>query len=297
MDLDTIPFPARELLDDAYRRHVYWRIEHRGTTDVIITSRGCPYNCRFCFRISKKFRLRSPDNIMRELIDIRSRGTKSVHIMDDLFVWNKERCLTILDMIRRERLGMEFKVRARVDLIDEDLLRAMKRTGVRSVVYGIESGSQKVLELMHKQSTPEMNYRAIALTKKAGIQCYADAFLGFPGETPETIRETERLLIKARPTAVNISVMYPLPGTKVYDDAREAGTLIGDWDITDDQPWIKLPWVNDRHELWRYRNKVYARYMRDPIVMLNAARFILPRIKWKQLKLAASHYLRSVKGQ
>lgn len=282
MDLDSIAFPARESLADAYRNRVYWRIGHRGVTDVIITSRGCPYNCHFCFKISKKFRVRSPENILAELVEIRAMGTRNVHIMDDLFVWNKRNCLKTLAMIKKHDLRMSFKIRARTDLIDEELLVAMRDSGVKSVVYGIESGSQEMLDRMNKRTTVEMNRRAIALTKKVGLQCYADLFIGFPGETPSTIRETEKLIAETKPTAVNCSVMYPLPDTKVYNDARENGTLMGDWDIHGVRPWIKLPWIENVGTLWSYRDHLLKKYIRNPVVILNAARHWLFRIDFKQ---------------
>lgn len=292
MDLDSIPLPARELLDAAYKRNVYWRVEHRGATDVIITSRGCPYNCNFCHRISKKFRTRSPENVLEELIAIRSREIRNVHIMDDLFVWDKPRCLTILDMIMKEKLNMEFKVRARVDFIDMELLLSLKEAGVKSVVYGVESGSQKVLDAMNKHTTVEMNYRAIELTKKAGLKCYADAFLGYPGETPETIRETKELFLKAKPTAINVSVLIPLPDTQVYKEAEEQGTLMGSWSTDGSRAWVKLPWAEDRHTLWSYRNQIYKEYLRDPIVLLNIVRTVIFKIGFKQIRYLASYYWR-----
>jgi anaerobic magnesium-protoporphyrin IX monomethyl ester cyclase len=289
-NLDSIPLPARELVSDAYRDGTYWRIGHKGVTDVIITSRGCPYRCNFCFKTSDKFRIRSPENILEELVYIRSQGTKNVHIMDDLFAFHKPRCLKILNMIKEQKLDMEFKVRARVDRIDEEMLVAMKEAGVTSVVYGVESGSQKVLDAMRKRSTVEMNYRAIAMTKKVGLQCYADLFLGFPGETPETIRETETLIMKAKPTAINMSVMFPLPDTPVYDQAREQGTLIGDWDVKGTRPWIKLPWTEDRATLWRIRNRLHRKFLLNPVVIFNALRFMVFRMTFRQLKTVIRYY-------
>lgn len=291
-DLDAIRFPARDLLADAYRRNVYWRVGHRGTTDVMITSRGCPYGCRFCFKMSKKYRLRSPENILAELVNIRSLGTRSIHIMDDLFVWDKTRCLKILGMIREQKLNLELKVRARVDLIDEELLAAMKETGVKSVVYGIESGSQKILDLMNKHTTVEMNYRAIKATKQAGLQCYADAFIGFPGETPETLKETERFFLKSKPTALAIAVLSPFPSTWVYDKAEAEGTLVGDWDLENPRPWVKLPWTPDFDTLVRWRKRIYMNYLREPSVAFGIAKSLLFRTNLKQAKIAIRQHLR-----
>ena len=289
MDLDQIRFPERDLLESAYSKNTYWRIGHKGTTDVIITSRGCPYNCNFCFRMSKKFRTRSPENIVQELINIRSRGIRNIHIMDDLFVWNKPRFIKIIDLIKESKLDLELKIRARVNFIDEDMLKLMKEVGVRSVVYGIESGSQKILDAMNKRTTVEMNYKAIQLTKKVGLQCYADIFIGYPGETRETIKETEKLILKARPTGINMAVMYPLPGTEVYNEAKSQGTLMNDWDIHGSFAWIKLPWIENVMDLYKIRKRLMRKYLRQPLVFINSVRVLLFKIDFKQLKIIINY--------
>ena len=132
----------------------------------------------------------------------------------------------------------------------------------------------------------------IAMTKKAGLQCYADLFIGFPGETPETLRETERLLHEARPTAINLSVLFPLPDTAVYEQGREEETLIGDWSPDGPRPWIKLPWVEKLGDLFEIRDKIHRRYLRQPAVMLDVLRFMVFRITPKQLGSLISYYLR-----
>ena len=291
-DLDTIALPARHLLKAAYEKKTYWRIGHRGTTDVMITSRGCPYNCNFCFRISKKYRTRSPENILAELAMIRDMGTRSVHVMDDLFVWNKPRFLRIVQMIKKQKLDLELKVRARVNFIDDEMLSAMKEAGVRGVVFGVESGSQEMLDRMNKRTTVEMNENAIRMTKKAGLQCYVDLFLGYPGETPETIKQTEHLLLKARPTAANIAVMYPLPGTHVYEEAKRAGTLMDDWSIDGALAWIKLDWFDHISEIHAYRKRMLRKFLRHPLVIWNGLRATLFRIDLRQLKVLFNYFFR-----
>ena len=291
-ELDEIPFPARDVLKSAYEKQTYWRLGHRGTTDFIITSRGCPYDCNFCFRLSKKFRTRSPENIIAELKDLKSRGIHNVHIMDDLFVWNKPRFMKIVDLIKQEDLQMQFKVRARVNFIDEEMLQAMKQAGVKSVVYGIESGSQKILDAMNKRTTVAMNYKAISMTKKAGLQCYADMFLGYPGETLETISETENLIMKARPTAINLSVMYPLPGTRVYNEAKENGTLRRDWNVQGSYAWIQLPWVEQLIDLFKIRKRIVRKFLLHPVVIWNGLRATLGNIDFRQSKLLLQYFFK-----
>lgn len=283
-NIDGIPFPARDLLDVAYKKNTYWRIGHRGAADVMITSRGCPFDCNFCFKVTKKFRARSPESVLEEIMLIRSRGVKTIHIMDDLFVAPRSRCLKILKLIKEQKLNMEFKIRSRADLIDKELLLAMKDVGVKGVVYGIESGSQKILDLMNKRTNVDINYRAISLTKRMGLQCYVDMIIGYPGETVETIAETEKLLLMTKPTGVNLSVICPFPNTRVYERAKEQGMLISDWGIDSPTPWIKLPWTESYDTLYQCRNKLLRSYQYNPIVIVNAIRAILPGIDSKQLK-------------
>jgi len=292
-DLDTIAFPARELLADAYKKNTYWRMGYRGAADVIITSRGCPSACNFCFKVAKRFRVRLPENIVEELEYIKSQGISNVHIMDDLFVYEKERCLKILDLIKKRKLNMKFKVRARVDTIDKELLLALKDAGVIGVVFGIESGSQKILDAMNKRTTVEMNYQAIALTKKVGLQCHTDVFIGYPPETPETIKETEKLILQAKPTSLGIGVLYPLPGTKIYKQAKEQGTLRNDWDIKDPRVWIKLPWIENVKTLDDYENKIRKKHLCIPSVCFNAIRFALVGINFQRFKRLAKYFIQS----
>src|SRR3972149_3237608 len=255
-NLDDIPFPARDLLKTAYSKKTYWRIGHRGTTE----------------------------NVLEELITIRSKGIRNVHFMDDLFLVPRTRCIKILKLIKEEKLEIKFKVRARVDLIDEELLIAMKEAGVIAVVYGIESGSQKMLDLMNKKTTVAMNRNAINLTRKKGLQCYTDILIGYPGETPDTILETEKLLLDSKPTAINISVMFPFPKTTAYNRAKEQGKLIGDWDIKDTRPWIKLPWAENLDSIYSYSKRIFHNYLLNPKVFFNAVRYTLLQLDFRQLK-------------
>lgn len=291
MDLDSIPFPARDLLRNAYRKKTYWEIGYKGSVDLVITSRGCPYSCNFCFNPTKKIRVRSPKNVIEELICIKMQGIHSVHIKDDFILHDKYRYLELLDLIKKLKLNMEFGVITRSDSVDEELLLAMKNAGVKSVLYGLESGSQKILDMMNKKTTVEMNYKAVLLTKKAGLRCYASVILGYPGETPKTIKETEKMLLETKPTAIRVSLACPLPGTKLYDEAKKQGILEGDWDVNCPEPWLKLPWIKDEKMLFKYRDKIIKKFLCNPIVIFNVFRFILFRISFSQLRILLSYFL------
>ncbi len=283
-DLNMIPFPNRKLLWDNYKKGLYWRIGRKGVTDLMITSRGCPFNCKFCFKIERGYRFRSPENVVNELVYLASIGIKNVDFADDLFTLNKSRCIEICRLLRETGLKFDLKVRSRVDTIDDEMLAEMRKSGVRIVVYGFESGSQKVLNAMNKKTKVERNYEVVHMTKKAGLQCFADMFIGFPGETPETLAETEKFLLKARPTAVNMGILYPLPATQVYLEAKKNGSLIGDWSL-DGFPYVKLPWMEDFSTIVKYYNKIIRRYYLNPFVIFSFLRYNLFKISpWQCLK-------------
>jgi radical SAM superfamily enzyme YgiQ (UPF0313 family) len=267
-DLDAIPIPDRKIIWENYSNGVYWRADKKGATDYIISSRGCPFNCNFCFKIERGYRTRSPENVVAELEYLATLGIKSIEFEDDLFTADKSRCLKICDMIQSADLGLHLKVRSRVDTIDADILSELRKCGVKSVVYGFESGSQTVLDAMNKRANVKRNYEVVRMTKKAGLACYADLFVGFPGETPETLVETEKFLLKAKPTALNLSALIPFPGTQVYNQAKADGMLVGDWSLDGPQPWVKLPWMKSFDDLREHQRRIRRRFYSNPSVFL-----------------------------
>jgi anaerobic magnesium-protoporphyrin IX monomethyl ester cyclase len=289
MDVDSIPLPARELLWRSYTKGTYWRLGHRGMTDIMISSRGCPFNCNFCSKVAPGYRMRSAENVMMELRTIREMGTRNVHFMDDLFVSDRKRCLEICRMIREEKMGMHFKVRGRVNTVDKELLHALKDAGTKAIVYGLESGSPKILKAMNKRQDVATAKEAIKAAKEIGLEVYLDVILGYPGETPETIEETENFILEAQPTAVGIEVLYPLPTTVVYDEALREGTMVGSWEVGEQRPYVKLPWLEDHYWLYKRGRKIIKRFTRNPVVMYNAVMAVLPGMNLKQFA-SATHY-------
>jgi radical SAM superfamily enzyme YgiQ (UPF0313 family) len=270
-DLDSIPIPDRKLLWGNFERGLYWRLDHEGPVETLLTSRGCPYSCKFCFKISKGIRMRSPEHVVQELVYLAELGISGIDICDDLFTANKRRCTTICNLILDAGLKLDIKVRSRVDRVDEELLALLLKAGVKAVTYGFESGSQAVLDAMNKRTTVEQNYEAVRMTKKAGLRCYADLFVGYPGETPETIAETEKFLLTARPTVINGGILSPLPRTKVYDEAKGNGTLVGDWSLDGPEPYVKLPWMEDCSSLWAHYKRMRNRFYKHPAILLSMA--------------------------
>ena len=295
-DLDIIPIPDRKMLWENYRKGTYWKVGRRAPADMIITSRGCVFNCNFCFKMERGYRARSAENVVRELVYLASLGITTIDFEDDLFTGNRTRCLEICRMIGEAGLKLDLKVRSHVRKVDEELLQAMKGIGVKAVVFGIESGSGTMLKAMNKKATAEDNYRAVRLTKQAGLMCYADLFLGYPGETPETIAETREFLLKARPTAVNLGVLWPYPCTTVYQQAKDAGTLVSDWSPDAPAPFVRLPWVSDKKVLWDYVHEIRRAFYTHPAVVLSMLRHKGFRIGPSQWRGAFQFIKRILRG-
>jgi len=221
---------------------------------------------------------------MEEFEDLKRRGIKSIHIQDDAFTANKKRCLEIAENLSKGKYGFEVKIRSRVNSIDEEILRKLKEAGVKQIIYGFESGSQRMLDSMNKKTTVKMNIDAIKLTKKAGIGCYGEIMIGMPGETKETIDETISFLLKAKPVIGFVPVLYPLPSTKVYEDAKKNGSLQGDWTIDGPCPWIRLPWTKSYSDLTNESKRISRRIQRDPGSILYFLQNHIKTMSWKQIK-------------
>ncbi|MCP4634035.1 MAG: radical SAM protein [candidate division Zixibacteria bacterium] len=249
-DIDSFLFPNRDLIDNEIVRKHYFRPGLKKPTDVIITSRGCPFSCNFCSQYIPRYRARSPENVLEEISELYKRGVRGLQIQDDSFTINPKRSSKILEGICERGWKLSISLRGRVDKVNPQFVRLMKRAGVRSMTLGIESGSQKILDAMNKKTTVEQNFRAIQLVRNAGMACYVDFFIGYPGETRSTIKETSEFLLKAKPHGINMGVLFPLHGSTVYNEAKEKGTLVGKWGVLEDDPWVKLPWIEDIEELW-----------------------------------------------
>ncbi len=239
-DVDAIPFPARHLLDmqsytsNYYRGHGKEYRKVKSTT--IFTSRGCPYSCVFCFHNvwGHKWRGRSPDNIISEIKLLqRDYGFDGFLFCDDTFVLDRKRVMELCQKIQEEKLDIVWHCNARVNLMSEELIKAMSQAGCVGITYGIESGNQQVLDSIRKGITLEQIERATALTKQAGIRTVGLFMLGLLGETKTTIQETLDFARKLNLDFYEFTVTVPLVGTPLYDMARDKGLVslenINDW--------------------------------------------------------------------
>jgi anaerobic magnesium-protoporphyrin IX monomethyl ester cyclase len=192
--LDDIRFPARHLIEKNRYGISPWRLSLTGTVTSIATSRGCPYHCRFCatntIKSKERYRKRSAENVFRE-IQQAAKDYHSILIVDDNFLADKTRAHQLFDMIIESGLKVNLFIEgARVDSIDKDLCSKMKQAGVSTILFGVESGNQAVLDYYHKGITLNQIRRAINLAHTMRFFVYASFILGAPMETKEHIDTT-----------------------------------------------------------------------------------------------------------
>ncbi len=217
-DLDRLPFPARELFDvDKY--DLYLPIFDRPKAMHLLTSRGCPYSCGFCSAqemSGRRVRFTSPEKVLEEmeLIRISYPHYKWLFFYDDHFTLQKSRVIKLCEGIIRKKLDFDWGCYGRVDSIDEEIVEAMKEAGCRMISFGVESGSDTVLDLMQKKIDSKMIERAIDIVKKKGLVARASFIFGYPGERLmdffATIKLCSRLHLEKDEIIWNFNpVIYP----------------------------------------------------------------------------------------
>lgn len=297
-DLDRLPVPDRGLLRRAYARGRYWRLGCSGVTDIIISSRGCPFSCTFCFKVSRQPRYRSAAHVHREIEQILSLGIKSIQFMDDLLVVNFKRVREIFDPID-PRIGIRFKVRSRASFITDEIVAYLAEKGVREIVCGYESGSDTMLKLMNKKVTVAENIRAVRTIKKYGIKAFADMIIMYPGETWETARETVAFINEVQPSYINWSFFMPFNGTPITEQLREKGLIEGKCSINQ-QPVVRYDYLapDEFERLSRYLIDAMTNYNKQfRAVMLPNIMDVLLSSGMRQYRILLSHYGRLYAGR
>jgi len=226
-NLDDVPFSARHLLKiERYspRPHRYKRLP----MDRIICSRGCPYRCLFCSRcvLGKKYRTRSPENIIAEIRFLKKKhGVKEIRFMDDVITLNKKWIERLCRLMIKEKLNISWNCLTRVDLVDKQMLRLMRKAGCWNIFYGIESNNQKILDIIKKDITVKQIKDAVRWTKEAGIEVRASFMIGLPGETPKIARDLVKFAIELEPNYAQFHITKVLPETGMNEILEKYGEI------------------------------------------------------------------------
>ena len=266
-NLDDLPFPAHHLLPiERFRK--YGKVIFS-----LVTSRGCVYWCDFCTAVrmfGRKYQMRSPKNVVDELEFLNNTySADQFTFYDDTFTVNQLRTAEICQEIENRKLKIEWDCETRVDMVTKELLLKMREAGCIAVWFGVESGSQRVIDAMGKGFSIAQTMRAFKWAKEAGLMIVASVILGFPGETKETAWETIKLVEKINLDDVGYYIATPYQGTPMYDYVKENGMLkITDFDEYDTAtPIFEIPTLS-MQELREIREQAFQRFYLRPTYFL-----------------------------
>jgi len=221
-DLDKLAFPAWDLFD--MKSYVFPRrvpgVDHLVRALGLLTSRGCPYSCKFCFRLEKKYRTRSIENCMEEInFLIKKYKVNYFGIHDDLFMYSKKRTLLFCETILQKNLIFNWSCNGRFNIADREQLKMMKKAGCVLVSYGLESGDQKILDEIDKKITVEQILEISNITKEEGMLVSVPSMIGLPGENEESVNKTVNAIINSTSwhDKRTLRPMQPYPGSYYFN--------------------------------------------------------------------------------
>ncbi len=221
-DLDVLPLPARDLVDNGK----YYLVSFPGRpTAMVLTSRGCPFSCTYCAThlfYKRRRTVRSPEYVVEEIRNvIDTYGIKNFFIADDTFNIDERRVVNVCRLMKEKTPDIHWLCLGRVDTMTNAMIRAMAEAGCKEILYGIESASSEVQAMTKKNITVEQMEHAVRLTLQEGIRVSAFFMFGNPGDTLESIRQTARLARKLNPTFASFNIATPDPGTELYEQVKE----------------------------------------------------------------------------
>lgn len=286
-DLDSLPFPAWDLVDISRYRKI-WRERHGYFSMNMVTTRGCPYHCNWCAKPiwGQRYNSRSPENVVAELKWLKeTHRPDHIWFADDIFGLKPGWIEKFARLARDADALAPFKCLQRADLVSETTAESLASAGCKTAWLGAESGSQKILDAMDKDGTVEDIYNAARRLKRVGIEVGFFLQFGYPGETWDDIQLTLKMVRECAPDDIGISVSYPLPGTKFYERVKMELGEKQNWVDSDDlallyrgpypQEFYRILHGRVHHEFrvrraWRARD--WPRLARAPYHILGLAR-------------------------
>ncbi len=224
-ELDTLPFPARHLTNNA----LYRRPDTGAPQTTLVTNRGCPHRCTYCLAnqvAGLANRYRSVENVLAEITEcVERHGITSFLFRSDLFTQDRRWVRALCEAMLGAKLAVSWACNSRVDTVDAETLRWMKRAGCWIAAFGVESGDQQTLDRLEKNATVEQAYRAVALCREAGIKSSVYLLLGVPWDTHESIQAQIAFARDLDPDIVEFFYPYPFPGTTLQRQCVELGLL------------------------------------------------------------------------
>jgi anaerobic magnesium-protoporphyrin IX monomethyl ester cyclase len=266
-NLDELPFPAHHLFP---LKH----LQKYGTVIFpLSTSRGCTFWCKFCSAVrmfGRRYRMRKTKSVVDELEFLKKKyDAQQFTFYDDTFTVDQSRVQKICAEIQNRKLRIKWDCETRADMVTKDLLQKMKKAGCIAVWFGVEAGSQRVIDAMGKGLTLEKTKKAFKWARESGLMTVAGVILGFPGETPETAWKTIKFVEKINPDDVGYYIATPYPGTPMYDYVKKMGWLkIHDFDKYDTAtPTFESPTISMK-EISEIRERAFQSFYLRPTYIL-----------------------------
>jgi radical SAM superfamily enzyme YgiQ (UPF0313 family) len=274
-DLDSIPFPARELLGSDIDYIPPPATFKRKPVAVIITSRGCSRRCIFCFQIDKRresgIRFRGVDNVMQEIELCLKQGYKEIKFIDDTLAADYDRAMRIASEIKARGLDFTWFASACVNQVDKPLLQAFRDAGCWAILFGAESGLQKDLNAIRKGTTVQQIRKAVSTAKEVGLTVYTPFLFGIPGQTFKDGLSTIDFACEIDPDIANFHAITPFPGSELYDNLEKYGSMSDELSDFTYQGAAFIPYSMTREEITTLRQIAFKKFYSRP-------RFILRRI-------------------
>ncbi len=271
-DLDSLPFPARDLLGDAERYVPPPGTYRQKPVAVMITSRGCNRHCIYCFQMDKDrksgIRYRSVENVMQEVELLVRQGYREIKFLDDTFAADYNRAMQIAGEMKKRRLPITWFASACVNQVDRPLLQAFRDAGCWAVLFGAESGVQKNLDTIRKGTTPEQIRSAVRAAQSVGLKVSTPFMFGIPGETFEEGLETIEFAVRLNPDMANFHAITPFPGTYLYDNLERYGTISSDLSDYTYQGAAFIPRTMTREDIQKLRQIAFRKFYLRPSFMV-----------------------------
>ena len=292
-DLDALPFPAYDRIDDLTRYTPPPCNYKASPVANVITSRGCPSRCTFCDTntFGRRVRFRSAENVAAEIEHLsRAYGVREIAFVDDTFTLRRQRIVDLFQRTRAMGLRFPWTCMARIDTVDEALLQTMRANGCWHISFGIESGDADILKIIRKDIDLSATRRVIAACRRLGILTKGFFIIGHPAETPATIEATIRLALNLDLDDVVVTINTPIPGSEQFDRAAQYGTLdISDWSKYNYWNPVFVPHGMSREVLTAKHREFYRRfYLRPHILWRYAKSFCSPTGLRRLAAIAAS---------
>jgi len=292
---DTLPIPSYDLLPNlnVYRPNT----PVSGNYMIVYTSKGCPFSCTYCTVARTPFRIKSTEKILQELrILYFQYNVRLISFFDETFTIKRNRVIEICKAIKDNMPKLRWYCNTRVNLVDPELLKIMYEGGCRGIAYGVESGSQKILDEVKKEIKIEEARKAIKWTKKSGIKVYTSFIFGLPGENRNTVKETMKFIRETLPHGSQFNIAVPYPGTELYSYAIKEGLISQDikWDTLYQHKAMIQTKELSPHELEKIRKKSYRLLYFSP-------RWVVQNLFWitrypEDFILGVKYYLKAMKN-